>query len=173
MFEKLETERLYLTPIAINDIEKIESMHSDPRVMAYAGDGKPMSETENWRFCAQLMGHWHIRGYGMYSLYLKKNNSFCGLCGLHYPPMYPGPEIGWRLAYDCWSNGYAIEAANVVQDFAFNTLMLDKVYHFIEPDNKRSIRLAHKLGAQRIDQAYLPVIDESLQDYLIFVTENS
>jgi RimJ/RimL family protein N-acetyltransferase len=170
LFQNIKTERLTLSPLTAGDIDSMAEMHADPVVMQHAGGGEPLSKTENWRLCAQLIGHWHIRNYGMYAIYLKDNKNCCGMCGLHYPYDYPGPEIGWRLFADCWGNGYAIEAARAVRAHAFHTLHLNYVYHLIEPDNARSRKLAEKLGATLLEPGDARYPDDPGK-HLIYITE--
>jgi RimJ/RimL family protein N-acetyltransferase len=59
--------------------------------------------------------------------------------------MGPEIEIGWRLRRDAWGAGRATEAARAL-DHAFITLGLPEVVADIHPENRRSIRVAEKIG---------------------------
>ncbi|HEY2566853.1 MAG TPA: GNAT family N-acetyltransferase, partial [Candidatus Aquirickettsiella sp.] len=88
--------------------------------------------------------------FTVYAVELKSNREFIGFAGLlvvsfeaHFTPAV---EIGWRLAFRHWGNGYATEAAKAIVDFAFSTLRLKKVVSFTVENNIRSRRVMEKIG---------------------------
>ena len=79
----------------------------------------------------------------------KASSELIGYCGLFYFPDIDGApeiEIGYRLVRKMWGSGLATEAAKAIRDHAFADLKLKRLIALIEPDNKRSIRVAEKLG---------------------------
>lgn len=166
MDKNLSTARLILRQIEERDVPDIAKMNADPDVMLFIGDGATKTDEENWRFCAVLLGHWALRGYGMYVMEEKSTGAFAGLVGLHYPPSYPSAELGWRLPRHQWGKGYAEEAASVVRDHAFERGM-SEILHLIQEKNTRSVDLAKKLGAEFSHRAIIDGDDEC-----IFVTKN-
>ena len=58
----------------------------------------------------------------------------------------PCVEIGWRLAFEPWNNGYATEAARAAVAIGFDTLRLDEIVSFTVPANHRSRRVMERLG---------------------------
>lgn len=58
----------------------------------------------------------------------------------------PCVEIGWRLAYPYWGQGFAVEAANKCLDLGFNRFNLDEIVSFTPALNKKSERIMQKLG---------------------------
>jgi len=143
----LETKHLILRILQPSDILDMEKMHADPDVMHMSGAGKPLSKEDNQKYCRMLLDHWKDKGYGMYVLEEKETNDFCGLAGLRSLNDYPAPELGWILPKSKWGKAYAIEACRAIKDHAFQKLGVQELYHFIDPANVRSIRLAEKLGA--------------------------
>lgn len=166
MEKTLNTDRLILRQIEERDVLDIGKMNADPEVMLFIGNGTTKTEEENWRFCAVLLGHWALRGYGMYVMEEKATGEFVGLVGLHYPPSYPAAELGWRLPRHQWGKGYAQEAARVVRDHAFETGM-PEILHLIQEKNMRSVDLAIRLGAEFSHRAKIDGDDEC-----IYVTRN-
>ncbi len=114
--------------------------------MRYIGDGGPLSFDDAWRQLAMLIGHWELRGFGMWAVEEKATGSFVGRVGLHYPAGWPEPEIGWVLARRAWGRGYAHEAATAALGVAFDSLAWNRAISLIAPDNARSIAVAERLG---------------------------
>ena len=65
-------------------------------------------------------------------------------------------ELGWALTRSAWGYGFATEAAAAMREHAFRQLRLTRLISLVHPENDRSLRLAHRLGAiheQDIDTA--------------------
>jgi RimJ/RimL family protein N-acetyltransferase len=121
-------------------------MHADPEVMRYIGEGKPLSREDAWRSMAMMAGHWSLRGFGMWAVEERATGDLVGRVGLYYPEGWPGKEIGWTLARAHWGKGYAFEAARAAFAHAFDTLRWPRAISLIDPENRRSIALAERLG---------------------------
>jgi len=142
----LDTPRLRLRQFAESDLDEYAELCADAEVMRYVGDRGPLSRDDAWRQLAMLVGHWALRGYGMWAVVELGSGAFVGRVGLHYPEGWPEPEIGWALARRYWGRGYAFEAATAALDIAFDRLGWSRVISLIAPSNLRSIRLAERLG---------------------------
>jgi RimJ/RimL family protein N-acetyltransferase len=142
----LETERLRLRRFREADLDAYAEMSADPEVMRYIGTGIALSRTDAWRSIAGMLGHWQLRGYGMWALELKETGELVGRAGFLDPPGWPGFEIGWLLGRRHWGKGYAIEAARVALRYAFEELHRERVVSLIRPGNSRSVRVAEALG---------------------------
>jgi RimJ/RimL family protein N-acetyltransferase len=92
------------------------------------------------------------RGWGFWAVEHEATARFIGFVGLHVPaadlPFSPCVEIGWRLAFECWGQGLATEAARAVLDVGFNKLGLDEIVSFTSQLNVRSQSVMKKLGMQ-------------------------
>ncbi len=58
----------------------------------------------------------------------------------------PCVEVGWRLSYESWGRGYAVEGARAACEFGFRQLGLDEIVSFTVPANARSRRVMDRLG---------------------------
>ena len=143
----LTTKRLTLRPFRPDDIDAYAAMCADPEVMRFLGSS-PLSREDAWRQMAMLVGHWDLRGYGMWAVEEAESRRFVGRVGLHFPEGWPEPEIGWVLAREYWGRGIAHEAAVAAADFAFETLRWTRAISLIHPENIRSIKLAERLGGR-------------------------
>ncbi len=145
-FTTLETERLVLRPFRDDDIDAYAAMCADPEVMRYVNVRTPLSREDAWRQMAMIVGHWHLRGFGVWAVEERSNGSFVGRVGLYFPEGWPAPEVAWTLARTFWGRGYAFEAAQASLAHAFGPLGWKRAISLIDPDNHRSIRLAERLG---------------------------
>ncbi len=148
MIPQIETERLILRRFKPEDLEAWASFVADPEVVRYLW-GKPQPRNEAWRHMAMTLGHWELRGYGMWAVERKSDRALVGRVGMINPEGWPGLEVGWTLGRPYWGQGYATEAAKASMRFAFLTQPVDRVISCIDPDNKASQAVALRLGESK------------------------
>jgi RimJ/RimL family protein N-acetyltransferase len=143
----LDTERLRLRMFRDADLEAYAAMSADPEVMRYLGaTGQPLTRQEAWRQMAMFLGHWQLRGYGVWAMEERATGVLVGRVGLFNPDGWPGLECIWALARGAWGKGYATEGARRALQYAFTELGQARVISLIRPDNTASIRVAERLG---------------------------
>jgi RimJ/RimL family protein N-acetyltransferase len=142
----LETPRLRLRPFGADDWPAYAAMCADAEVMRHVGTGQVQSAEDAWRSMAVFLGHWALRGYGMWALEHRDSGALLGRVGYIDPPGWPGFELGWLLARPHWGHGYAREAAAVALRHAFDVLQRDRVISLIRPGNARSVAVAEAIG---------------------------
>jgi RimJ/RimL family protein N-acetyltransferase len=142
----LETQRLLLRPFRASDLDAYACICADPEVMRYIGRGQPLSRADAWRAMAFFLGHWELRGYGMWAAEDQVTGALVGRIGLHNPEGWPALEVGWVLDRSRWSQGLATEGGLAAMQFAFDKLACRHVSSVIHPANRASIRVAEKLG---------------------------
>jgi RimJ/RimL family protein N-acetyltransferase len=143
----LETQRLRLRPLRRSDFEDYADLYADPEVLRYLGSGpEPWDRGRSWRHMAFVVGHWQLRGAGMWAVEHKATGAFLGVIGFAAPEDWPGFELAWILARRWWGNGYATEGARAALAHAFSVLERDYVISLIHPENQASIRVAERIG---------------------------
>lgn len=142
----VDTPRLLLRPWRDDDLDGYAAMCADPEVMRHMGDGSTLDRADAWRSMAMFVGHWQLRGFGMWAVEERATQRFIGRVGLHQPEGWPGLEVGWMLARDTWDRGYATEAARASLEFAWNVVGVEHVISVIAPENAASVRVAERLG---------------------------
>jgi RimJ/RimL family protein N-acetyltransferase len=146
---RLETERLILRPFADSDFDNYAAICADPEVTRHmTATGAPLPRWEAWRSFAMFVGHWQLRGYGVWGLEEKATGRFLGRTGLHNPDGWPGIEVGWMLDRSAWGKGYATEAGRAALAWAVEKLRLKHIISVIQPENTRSIQVAERLGME-------------------------
>ncbi|MCI0419386.1 MAG: GNAT family N-acetyltransferase [Acidobacteria bacterium] len=146
----LETERLVLRMFRESDLDAYAEMCADGEVMRYLG--KPMSRAEAWRHMAMVLGHWQLRGFGLWAVEERATGAMVGRVGCWQPEGWPGEEIGWTLRRCYWGRGIALEAARAALGYAFLELRWPRAISLIDPANAASIRVAEKLGERLQDR---------------------
>jgi RimJ/RimL family protein N-acetyltransferase len=141
----LETERLRLRMFRDDDLDAYAPIVADPEVMRYLGDGQPLDRVGAWRQMAWMVGHWALRGYGLWAVEERATGALIGRIGFIFPEGWPGFELGWVLARPYWGKGYATEGARRALAYAFGELGRDHVISLIYPANTASIRVAKRL----------------------------
>jgi RimJ/RimL family protein N-acetyltransferase len=142
----LETERLRLRMFREDDLDAYAAICADPEVMRYLGEGKPLTRGEAWRQMAMILGHWRLRGFGLWAVETRATGALLGRIGFFQPEGWPGFELGWMLRRDAWGQGYATEGARRALAHAFTAMGRQRVISLIYPANAASIRVAERLG---------------------------
>lgn len=145
-YPTLTTERLVLRPFAEADVEPLHALMQDPDVMRYVGDRRVPTRPETWRAVAGWIGHWSLRGHGLWAVEEAASGEVVGRAGLINPIDWPGPEVGYLLGRRWWGRGYATEAARAAMDWGFTTIGFDRLLSLIDPANAPSIAVAERLG---------------------------
>ena len=144
--QTLRTERLVLRMLREDDFEQYAAMMADAEVMRYLGEGHPLSRADAWRQMAFVLGHWQLRGYGMWAVEEAETGRLAGRIGFLNPEGWPGFELGWTLGREFWGRGYATEGARRALAFGFEEMGREHVISLIRPGNAPSIRVAERLG---------------------------
>jgi RimJ/RimL family protein N-acetyltransferase len=121
-------------------------MMGDPDVTRYLGEGRPLSRVEAWRQMAMFIGHWVLRGYGLWAVEERATGRFIGRIGCLEPEGFPAFEIAYTLTRSAWGRGYAREGAAAALRHARETLGRRDITSIIRPANAASIRVARSLG---------------------------
>jgi RimJ/RimL family protein N-acetyltransferase len=116
--------------------------------MRWLGREAGLTRDEAWRDMAMVIGHWELRGYGMFSVIERESDRLVGRVGPWMPEGWPHLEVGWTVAGPWRGHGYATEAARASVRYAFDELDAGYVVHLIEDGNERSQAVAERLGAR-------------------------
>ena len=147
-FPTLITERLCLRNWRDEDLPAFSALNADPRVMEFLP--KLLSRSESDARARQIVEHFELHGFGLWAVEVRGVASFIGFVGLNVPAFEahftPCVEIGWRLGFEHWGRGYALEAAKAAVAFAFDDLHLDEIIAITVPANERSRRVMIRLG---------------------------
>ncbi|MGH1415565.1 MAG: GNAT family N-acetyltransferase [Pelagimonas sp.] len=153
MTRALHTERLILRRPNGSDAAATTAFYQTERAQYVGGNVPEFRAFSN--FCA-ILGHWEVRGYGLWAVTTKASDDIIGLVGPYYPNGWPETEIGWLMFDGAEGQGYAAEAAKAAISDAYKTLGWTNIVHYIAHPNTRSVALAQRLGAQLDPNATMP-----------------
>ena len=143
----LETDRMYLRPLCMQDVPQVYQMDRNPKVMRYIGKArapKTHSAVVDWVKRRMAKGD----GLGTWSAFLKKDRTFVGCFLLIQLENSRHVEIGYRLREEYWGLGLATEGAQRVLTYAFHHLALENVVGIAYPEHVLSRKVLEKLGLQ-------------------------
>ncbi len=153
----LRTDRLILRGWRAEDFEPYAAMLGDSETARFiTRRGRPYSAAEAWAETAFMIGHWQLRGFGMFVIEARDGGAFLGRVGPLRPEGWPTTEIGWALAPGARGHGFATEAAAASAAWALRTLRPDRLISVIHPDNRSSQQVALRLGGRRTGETFAP-----------------
>ncbi|MCC1490974.1 GNAT family N-acetyltransferase [Cognatishimia sp. F0-27] len=150
----LDTRRLQLRGPEPQDYPDFKATFASYRSRFMGG---PLNAYEAWMLYAAEIGHWEIRGFGMWMIHLRETDETVGMAGGWFPAKWPEREIAWIIWPECGGKGYALEATDAVRRYYYETHGWEGAVSYIDPKNLDSIRLAERLGATKDPAA--PSID--------------
>lgn len=143
MVVRIETERLILRPMGVQDLQDLLDLHTQPATIEFLGATTPKLARERLALCER---NWAQGGYDLLAVLDRSTGEFLGRAGVKYWPQFNETEAGWAFRREAWGHGYATEAARASIDWAFRTLPVPYVTAMIRPDNSRSQAVARRLG---------------------------
>lgn len=143
---ELDTPRLKLIPPTIDHLVPYATLYGDSEVMLHLGG--MLDRAQIWERLTDTLGHWVLRGFGMWSVQEKASGDIVGRAGLRYPDGGPGIEAGWVFNRQSWGKGYATEAGAAAIAYAFDQLHRDRINAVIARTNTGSQVVARKLGME-------------------------
>lgn len=170
----LETLRLGFRPLTHEDEQEIVAMNQDPKVMHFFPD--VMSVTQSQAYIEKSMVHFNTYGYSNYAVELKETNMFIGVMGLlriGFDHELKGQvEIGWRLKKEYWHQGYAIEGARALLDYA-TQFGIKEVYSFTAKVNLPSKQVMKRIGMTYVTDFLHPNVEETsvLRPHVLYVKQ--
>jgi RimJ/RimL family protein N-acetyltransferase len=139
----IDTERLYLRPMTMRDVDDLVALHADPEVSRYMRALDPEEAVERLR---RDDADWREYGHGLFAMFANDGSGFLGRVALKYWPQFDEAEVGWVLRREAWGHGYATEAARACAAWGFAEFDYPYLTAMIRAENARSINVAERLG---------------------------
>ena len=150
----LETERLKLRLITMDDVTVYYSFFSDPEIMRFYPSTRSLEESRE--FVKRQIRRYENDGFGPWGVLLKPADQIIGYCGLINQTVDSKTEleIGYLIDRAYWRKGFASEAAIGCRDYAFNIRGANRLISLIDPANVASIGVAKKVGMTLEKQSF-------------------
>lgn len=140
-----EEGRLRYRAPAMGDFDSFADFRVSDRAK---GVGGPYSRESAFDSLGEILGHWHLRGYGRWLVADRDTDQALGVVGLFFPVGWPEPEIAWSVFAAAEGKGIAFEAACFSRRYAYEVLGWKTVISCVLSDNTRSAALAKRMGAR-------------------------
>ncbi|MDR0139554.1 GNAT family N-acetyltransferase [Metabacillus idriensis] len=149
-FPIIETKRLILREVIVDDAEDIYSYLSDQDVVKHMGLEPCQTVEDAWDEIKWYQSIYE-EGTGIrWGITLKDSGKMIGSCGfLNMAAKHYRAEIGFELSRDYWGKGIAGEALEAVVKYGYKHFQLERIEALIEPANLPSQKLVEKLGFRR------------------------
>ncbi|MFG6178922.1 GNAT family N-acetyltransferase [Halomonas sp. THAF12] len=149
-FPVMETERLTLKPLGIDDSGGLFEIFSDPEVMRYWNTAPWVAVQDSLDFINESNDSMRSQESLILGVYVKSTGELAGKCMLFgYDKESKRAEIGFGLGRSFWGKGYISEAGEALVQYGFNSLGLRRIEAEIDPDNHSSAKALEKLGFSR------------------------
>lgn len=149
MPEILQTGRLSMRWLTLDDAELMLAIWNDPTFVRHVGDrGVRTLEDARTTLAEGPMTLYEKHGYGPYRVALRETDVPMGTCGLFKRDHLDDPDIGFGFLPEFCGRGYGWESAEAVTTHARESLGLKRLTAIVSPGNDASIGLIEKLGMQ-------------------------
>ena len=175
--DALETERLLIRPLVLDDLEQAHHLLDED--IQWGGPDVTLEQRRERLRLDIGLARWNgtQRLYGNRGLQLKSSGALVGICSFHpdvwspewkrffWPALFPQCDpgelvyaslemgIGYALGSDYRRQGYAAEAVQAVLGFGFDRLHLRRIFAVTECDNDKSAALMRRVGMHTVQNS--------------------
>lgn len=113
----IETDRLILRPLTVNDADNVFEWTGDERVTEYMiyPCHKNIEVTREWLCSLDSLENEYTWGFVR-----KSDGKLIGSGGIRFRADENVWSFGYNLRYDCWGQGYATEASKRMIEYAYS-----------------------------------------------------
>lgn len=154
----LETERLILRPLSLDDLNAVFKWAGDPRVNKYMIYPLYKSVEDGREWLESLYKDNDKKDFGFV---LKETGKLIGSGGIYYHPDRGIWGIGYNLAYDYWNRGLVTEAMQRIISWARENFEVHCIAGTFAIGNVGSQRVMEKLGLTFYEDSEYTKLDGS------------
>lgn len=152
----LETERLTLRTVSLDDAEFILRLVNEPSFLRFIGDrGVRTIDDARAYISSRMIESYERNGFGLWLVELNASGAPAGIAGLVKRDTLPDVDVGFAFLPEFWSNGYARESAAAAVRHGLETLALPRLVAITDPDNVSSIKVLERVGLRFVRRVKL------------------
>ena len=145
----LETARLYLRRLTVDDAPFILELLNDPDWLKFIGDkGVRTLDAARDYLRNGPIAMYERHGFGLYLVEMKAGHIPIGMCGLIKRDSLVDVDVGFAFLPSYRARGYAHESTSAVLAHGKRDFGLKRIVAIASPGNAKSIALLEKLGMQ-------------------------
>lgn len=143
----IETNRVLLRMMSLEDIKDIFEYASDPEVASYVTWDYHKSISDSTLYVESVIKKYKEKEVSEWGIISKKENKCIGTCGyLWWLPIHARAEIAFALSKEYWNKGIMTECLREVIKFGFDKMKLNRIEARCYTDNIASHRVLEKAG---------------------------
>ena len=144
-FQKLVGEKIYLSPMCMDDIEKYTKWFNDFKVTDGIGASSKIINVENEK---EFLDRILRLGNEQFAIINSENDEIIGNCGLEdFIAIHRTATLGILIGEEeNRGKGYGKEAVGLLVDYGFNYLNLNNIMLTVKSFNDRAIACYKKVG---------------------------
>jgi [ribosomal protein S5]-alanine N-acetyltransferase len=147
----IETERLLLRDLRMEDGPGMFELSSDPLVLKYLGEQPLTSVQHAEEIIADIQQQYTDHGIGRWAAIEKSTGNFIGWSGLKFITDVENNrshfhDVGFRLMPRYWGKGYATESGRAAIQYGFREMQLQEIIGMCFTENLASRRSLEKCG---------------------------
>ncbi|WP_085524038.1 GNAT family N-acetyltransferase [Tuberibacillus sp. Marseille-P3662] len=144
----LETDRLLLRKLSLNDLDDIFEFSSDPEVAHHMTWEINKSKDETLNHFIKIVIDGYEKGQSAeWALVLKESHKVIGTCSfVDWSNEHKKAELGYVLNKNYWGHGFASEAIKALIRYGFEVIHLNRIEGGCDTDNIGSEKVMLKVG---------------------------
>ncbi|MBK6266152.1 GNAT family N-acetyltransferase [Marivirga sp. S37H4] len=167
----LETKRLRLRELTLDDVPFIVALLNSPGWLQFIGDRNVRNPEQAKQYLENgPLKSYKENNYGIWLVETKEEKNAIGTCGIIRREHLDHPDIGFAFLPEQMAKGYAYEMAHATLNYAKDKLKIFPILAIVVAENHKSISLLERIGLQFIKTFYLPGDKKEL---LLFSTKGS
>jgi RimJ/RimL family protein N-acetyltransferase len=162
---EIETARLYLRPVVMNDLDAMYRIWTEPEVKRYLWDDQTIPKDKAEEALRTSIQSFEVRGYGLWAMVYKQTHELIGFCGFRLSEALSEVELLYSIASNWRGAGLTTEAAQAVLQWGFEQAKFERIVATANPENEASWRVLEKLRMRR--EKTMRMNDEEVFYYVI------
>ena len=154
----LETERLILRPLSLDDLDDLYKWAGDERVNKYMIYPLYKSKEDGLEWLETVNVDSDKKDFGFV---FKETGTLIGSGGIYYKPEANLWSIGYNISYDYWNKGLVTEAMEKIISWARENYEVREIAGTFAVGNDSSRRVMEKLGMTFAYDAEYSKLDDS------------
>ncbi len=149
---RIETTRLYLRELTAEDFDALYAVLADSDIMQHYPYTFDAARVRGW--IEKNRERYRVFGFGLWAVCRRETDEMIGDCGLTMQRINGVilPEIGYHVAKAHQRQGYAKEAARVVQNWSFANTPFGMLYSYMKKENAASAATARANGMRLLGE---------------------
>ncbi|KFN03368.1 N-acetyltransferase [Bacillus clarus] len=142
--QKLETKRILLRKLELQDLDNLFQVYSDPQTTTYVPREVHKTKDETRILLENMIETNKKRKSFIWSILLKENQKVIGTCGI-WKQLHNSASLGAVIGPVYWGKGLIVEVLEEVIKFGFQELDLNRIEGRCDVRNIASERVMLKL----------------------------